>query len=104
MVLIGAIRLIDLVMKAMKILESILDHVSQPLEHWRVIKRRPRVHPYDEMDLLFPSLAWVHLLADSPEEADKAVSMVLEHGIAEFQNSNQVYSQHLAVFKIPPVN
>lgn len=80
---------------------SILSHTSPPLEHWRIMKRsRLRVHPYDGMELPIPSVAWLYLLADSPEEADKAISMVSAYGIPEFKNPNSTAnSQHIAVFK-----
>lgn len=64
------------------------------------MKRRPRVHPYDGIELPIPSSAWLHLRADSPTEADKAVVMVVEYGIAEFSNPNTVNLQHVAVFKL----
>ena len=90
-------------MNATKILYRIRYHISPPLEYWRIMKRRPRVHPYDEMELLIPSAAWLLLRADSLEEADKAVAMAVADGIAEFPNPNPntVSLQYVAVFKIP---
>ena len=89
-------------MNATKILDRIRHHVSLPLEYWRIMKRRPRVHPYDEMELPIPSSAWLLLRADSLEEADKAVAMAVADGIAEFPNPNPntVILQHVAVFKL----
>ena len=90
-------------MNATKILDRIRHHVFSPLEYWRVTKRHPRVYPYDEIELPIPSSAWLHLRADSLEEAEEAVAMVVADGIAEFPNpnSNTVSLQYVAVFKIP---
>ena len=90
-------------MNATRILDIIRQHIFPPLEYWRVTKRRPRVHPYDEMELPIPSSAWLHLRADSLGEADMAIAMVVADGIAELPNPNPntVDLQHVAVFKIP---
>lgn len=90
-------------MDSTRIRHRIRYHVSPPLEYWRVTKRRPRVHPYDERELPIPSSAWLHLRADSLEDADRAVTMVVADGIAEFPNPNPntVDLLHVAVFKIP---
>ena len=90
-------------MNATRILDSIRHHIFPPSEYWRVTKRRPRVHPYDEMELPISSSAWLHLRANSLEEADRAVTMVVADGIAEFPNPNPntVDLLHVAVFKIP---
>lgn len=65
------------------------------------IRLRPRIHPWDDMELPHPTCAWMDFHAVSPRDARVAVRQLLELGIAqEHQGETSPHADHVFAYAL----
>lgn len=75
-----------------EIIQQVVRHIhsnAPRATNWFVgVRSRPRLHPYDEAELLMPTSCWIDLRADSPEEVRVAVRRLPELAVARRHEGN----------------
>lgn len=47
------------------------------------LRMNPRIHQWDEQELLFPTHRWIDVEADSPDEANVALEELIDLGLVQ---------------------
>jgi hypothetical protein len=78
-------------MRSDEIIKAVAEHIGRQgsfsTEWFSGIRRKARVHPWDEAELSFPTSRWIALQADSPIEARNAVEQLVELGLTKTHGS-----------------
>lgn len=78
-------------MQSDEIIRAVAEHIhrqgSLSTEWFSGIRRKTRVHPWDEAELPFPTSRWIVLQADSPIEARNAVERLADLGLTRIHGS-----------------
>lgn len=78
-------------MESDEIIRAVAEHIcrqgSLSTEWYSGIRRKARVHPWDEAELPFPTSRWIVLQADSPIEARNAVERLVDLGLTRIHVS-----------------
>ena len=65
----------------------------------------PRIHPWDEQELSFPTMAWIEVEADSPVEAQRAAEALFARGFGVSPvHTNAPSASHVFAYVLHPVS